>query len=86
MAGTLVVATLSFARADLIAFVVNQREDLDEAPEAFVAAVRLRNGRLHDDVALVVMRSRLLRGSVGAPGPYFTSDGSRSSTRFPSSS
>lgn len=57
--GTLVVATdglLSFARPEVIARFAVEHEDLDEAVEALVRAVRLPSGGLQDDVAVVVVR------------------------------
>lgn len=57
--GTLVVATdglFSYARPEVIARVAVEYEDLDEAVEALVRAVRLPSGGLQDDVAVVVVR------------------------------
>jgi serine/threonine protein phosphatase PrpC len=57
--GTLLVATdgiLAFARLSTIVEVVLANDNLDEAATALVDRVRLPNGSLQDDVALMLVR------------------------------
>lgn len=57
--GTLLLASdglLAYARAEIIARVVAEHEDLDVAAQALVEAVRLPSGDLQDDVAIVLVR------------------------------
>ena len=58
LAGTLLVATdglLSFARPEQIARILSEHTHVGDAADALVAAVRLPNGQLRDDVALLLV-------------------------------
>lgn len=64
--GTILVATdglLAFARPEVVAEVVLENNDLDQAATALVDRVRLPSGTLQDDVALVLLHSQQRSGA-----------------------